>query len=288
MMQVLTDAFDYLIEELRDEFFKLHPEHIGKVRLDALNNSQRVFKTIFSIHKSLDYVVIPLDPENIIIDFEKAAIPLKSEVIKSAETWYVDYDNGGWFLDNCLKPYLRKAKERRDKKPQVTDSEFKRSSIPIEDIDKWPACMRNLYILPECKEGQTRALAVFVSFLGQIGIEESMAYNMFDELATRWGARKSNIFEKYFLKMKVPSCSRLISDDNTGFPKGVSIKRLGVCNPDARCLKVPSPYYYADKVGNTKRLLTPVSEISKAKTAKKSTEDKNQIERWSNENEFEK
>ena len=89
---------------------------------------------------------------------------------------------------------------------------------------------------------------------------------MFDELANRWDARKSNIFEKYFQKMKVPSCFRLISDDNTGFPKGVSIKRLGVCKPNMRCLNVPSPYYYTDKTGNIKRLLNPLPENPKNPT----------------------
>ena len=34
MISVLGDAFDYLIEDIRDEFFKLHPEYIGKVKPD--------------------------------------------------------------------------------------------------------------------------------------------------------------------------------------------------------------------------------------------------------------
>jgi hypothetical protein len=80
---------------------------------------------------------------------------------------------------------------------------------------------------------------------------------MFDELADRWGARKENIFLNYFRIMKVPTCRRLVSDNDRGFPKGVSIKLLGVCKPDIRCGNVPSPYYYADKKGNMKRLLTP-------------------------------
>jgi uncharacterized protein YutD len=51
MSQVLGNAFDYLIGDLADEFFRLHPDYIGKVKADQLNNSQRVFKTLFSIHK---------------------------------------------------------------------------------------------------------------------------------------------------------------------------------------------------------------------------------------------
>lgn len=256
MLGVLSDAFDYLIEDMRDEFFKLHPEHVGKVKPDQLNNSQRIFKTIFSVHKSLDYAVIPLDPENIYIDFKKATIPLKPEVIEAGKRWYTDYDDGGNFLNEMLKPFLEKAYNKKEASCKYK-SDFKVSSIPVDDIEKWSPCMRNLYNLPTCGEGATRALAAFASFLGQIGIEENQARVMFDELADRWGARKENIFDNYFRKMKVPTCRRLVSDDNRGFPKGVSIKQLGVCKPDMRCLNSPSPYYYVDRKALLKWSTTP-------------------------------
>jgi hypothetical protein len=258
MAKVLGDALDYLIGDLNDEFFKLHPEHIGKVKADQLNNSQRVFKTLFSVHKKLDYAVIPLDPNNIRINFENASIPLKPEVIKLGENWYTEYDHGEYFLNNLLKPFLKQSYNNINKTYRKEEKqEFNSSPISIEDIEKWPPCMRNLYSLAWCGDGQTRALAAFASFLGQIGIEEKQAYMMFDGLADRWGARKENIFSNYFRIMKVPTCRRLVSDDNRGFPKSVSIKILGVCKPDIRCGNVPSPYYYADKKGNMKRLLTP-------------------------------
>jgi hypothetical protein len=246
MLSVLGDAFDFLIEDIRDEFFKIHPEHIGKVKTDQLNNSQRVFKTIFSIHKSLDYAVISLDPKNIKIDFERARVPLNPEVIEDGKTWYTNYDDGGNFLGKLLKPFLEKAYNKIDSAYRFK-SDYMCSPIPIDDVKKWPPCMRNLYNLPACGEGATRALAVFASFLGQIGIKENQAQMMFDNLADRWGARKENIFISYFRKMKVPTCRRLLSDDNRGFPKGVSIKQLGVCKPEIRCLNSPSPYYYVDK-----------------------------------------
>jgi hypothetical protein len=250
MFQVLGNAFDMFIEEKEAEFFKLHPEHIGKVKADALNNSQRVFKTIFSIHKKLDYSVIPLDPANIIIDFEKAKIPLKNDVLEDGLNWYKNFDDGGYFLVNCLKPYLEEAVKK--KKAIVYDSDYQCSPIPLDDISKWPPCMRNILTLQTREEGATRALAVFASFLGQIGISEENARQMFFNVADRWGARTSNIFESYFRKMKTPTCARLCSDDKTKFPKGVSIKTLGVCVPDQRCLNSPSPYYYVDKKAKLK------------------------------------
>lgn len=245
MLRVLCDALDYLIEHMRNKFFELHPEHLGKVKPDQLNNSQRVFKTIFSIHKSLDYAVVPLDPTNIKINFNEATVPLNPNVIKAGKTWYTKYDDGREFLNSMLKPFLDGAYENIARTHQYT-GEFKASLVPIP-TEKWAPCMQALYNLPSCGEGATRALAAFASFLGQIGIEEEQAHIIFDHLADRWGVRTENIFNNYFGKMKVPTCRRLISDDNRGFPKGVSIKKLNVCKPDMRCLNSPSPYYYTDR-----------------------------------------
>ena len=257
----LLDSFDAVIGDIRDEFFKLHPEHVGKTKPDQLNGSQRVFKTLYSVHKSLDYAVIPLDPKNVYIDFEKATIPLKDDILDLGDKWYTDYDTDGKFLE-YLKPYLEVTDKRREKVKQFAGVPYvvEKSAVPITDMNKWAPCMRNLYNLPSCGEGRTRALAIFVSFLGQIGLEEDTARALFQELAQRWGATQSNIFESYFGNMKVPTCERLTSDDNRGFPKGVSIKSLCVCKPDVKCLSVPSPRYYTDNQANIKRLLTPKPE----------------------------
>lgn len=270
----LMDSFDAIIGDLRDEFFKIYPEHKGKVKPDQLNGSQRVFKTIFSIHKSLDYAVIPLDPENVKIDFERATIPLKPDVIESGNNWYSQFDSDAEFLNVVMKPYFEKAYEMRTKKSykrskQTHDikTEVEKSANPVYEFEKWPPCMKNLYNLPSCGEGATRALAIFVSFLGQMGIPEDDAMVLFDDLACRWGARQSNLFESYFRNMKVPTCQRLTSTDNRGFPKGVSIKSLNVCKPDIKCMNVPSPRYYADVEANVRRLLTPKATTQKA-TAK--------------------
>lgn len=253
LLRVLLDSFDALIGDLRDEFFKMHPEFKGLVKPDQLNGSQRVFKTIFSIHKSLDYAVIPLDPSCVKIEFVNAKIPLSNDVIESGEDWYIQFDDGKEFLNNVMKPYFEKYHDLLNRRVEVGDIEI--SSVPISDIEKWAPCMRNLYNLQSCGEGATRALAVFVSYLGQIGIPEDIAFDMFNALADRWGARKSNIFESYFRNMSVPACRRLTANDNRGFPKGVSIKNLGVCKPDVRCMNVPSPRYRTDSEANKKRLL---------------------------------
>lgn len=253
LLRVLLDSFDALIGNLRDEFFKLHPECKGLVKPDQLNGSQRVFKSIFSIHKTLDYAVIPLDPLCVQINFDQAKIPLSNDVVEAGKMWYSSFDDGKEFLNTVMKPYFEKYHHLLNRRVDVGDIEI--SSIPISDVEKWAPCMRNLYNLTSCSEGATRALAIFVSYLGQIGICEDDARLLFDDLADRWNARKSNIFESYFQKMKAPTCQRLTSIDNRGFPKGVSIKSLNVCKPDVRCMNVPSPLYRTDVEANKKRLL---------------------------------
>ena len=65
----------------------------------------------------------------------------------------------------------------------------------------------------------------------------------------------------------LPSCgegaTRALAD--TGFPKGVSIKHLGVCVPDLKCMNAPSPYYYVD----VKAKLRWKEEEKQAKAVKK-------------------
>lgn len=258
MIRTLLDAFDHLIGDIRDQFFKLYPEHKGKVKPDQLNNSQRIFKTIFSIHKKSDYCVIPLNPDKIEIDFEAATIPLKPSIIEVGNSWYTKFDDGKEFLSNCLKAYLQKAYDiNKNKRIGAPDIDI--SKVPLADINKWAPCMRNLYNLPTCGEGKTRALSIFASYIGQIGIPEPEARDMFFGLAQRWEAETSNIFESYYRRMHTPSCRRLTSDDNRGFPKGVSLKALGFCTPDLRCVNISSPRYYTDKGANIRRLLFPKS-----------------------------
>ena len=86
--QILCKAYNQIIGEISQAFFREHPEHIGRVKFDQLNNQKRTFKTIFSLHKRLPYAVIPLDPTAIKISFEKASLPLSDEVLLEGAQWY--------------------------------------------------------------------------------------------------------------------------------------------------------------------------------------------------------
>jgi len=261
MLNILLTAYGYVIENIRQEFFKLHPEHEGKVKPDSLNNSKRVFKSLFSIHLKQPYAVIPLDPDNVKIDFDKSGVPLSNEVIESGRKWYQTYDTDNGFL-RFMKPYLEKAQDELSKsvftgtskgKPSNFDDVNDVSSAPIH-VENWPPCVKNLLNLESCGEGRTRALAFLAAFMGQVGIPEDQAKSIFDSIASKWGATTSNVFTSNYQKMHVATCNNLRSDDNTGYPKGVSIRNLGICKPDPRCINCVSPRYYADKTANIERL----------------------------------
>jgi hypothetical protein len=259
-LTVLLDAYGFVIDNIREEFFKLHPEHIGKVKPDSLNNSKRVFKSLFSIHLKHPYAVIPLNPDKIIIDFDRARLPLSREVIESGNEWYRSFDNDNKLLQ-FLRPYLEKAEHEANKggysraegKPGHFDKDKDMSNTPVP-CESWPPCIKNILALPSCGEGRTRALAFIAAFMGQMGIPEDQARSIFESTARKWGATTSNVFKSNYVRMKVATCDKLRANDNTGYPKGVSIRELNVCKPDPRCINCVSPRYYADKRANLERL----------------------------------
>lgn len=258
---IMIYAVNSMLDTIRQDFFKEYPQHEGKVKADIINNAKRVYKCIFSIHKHHDFAVIPLNPDNVIIDFEDAKLPLKQEVIDRGKTWYLDYDDDGKLLD-FLAPNLYKAKEEYDHKPghiQAIDIDIPDTPIPYS---QWPPCIKNILVLEYVGEGRTRALAFLAAFFGEVGLPANQARQMFNGIADRWGAPTANIFESYYGKMHVPTCKHLQADINEGFPKGVSIKCLGVCRPNPRCFNIPSPRYYADINANLERLRRMIFEES--------------------------
>jgi len=257
---ILLESFKLVIEEIRVEYFKLHPDHIGKVKPDSLNSAKRVFKSIFSIHKKLPYAVIPLNPTDIKINFDAARVPLSDDIIKTGATWYNDYDTDGGFIA-YLQPYIEEVKAGNTMKTfnsitptgSIYNREYEKAAHPIEDVEQYPPCVKNILNLESCGEGKTRALAFVAAFLGQMNVKKELAQRVFYGLAKHWQADTSNIFDSYYGVMRVQSCRKLTDKNNAGFP-GVSLCGLNVCDPDMRCIGISSPWYYADKKANDSRL----------------------------------
>ena len=244
---ILTDALNKVIMEWQNEFYTQFPQHKKYAKADAINGAKRVFKTIFSIHKKHPYAVIPLDKDNIKIDFEKAKYPLSQEVIKTGESWYTEYDKDNKFLA-YLEPYLSKATEDNIRNIYAGESVLISETEHI-NFEEYPPCIQNILKMPSCGAGATRALAILAAFFGQIGVPHNTAKALWCELAQRWSAAAltTNVFESWYKKMSCPSCKTIMTPGE-GYPS-VDLANLGVCKPNSKCylVKFSSPVYYTDK-----------------------------------------
>jgi hypothetical protein len=228
----LTDRYNRLIAYVAEEFFKTHPEYIGKVKYDALNNSKRVFKCILSIHKKKPYAVTPLNRDDIIIDLERARVPLRDDMITEAKTWYSTYDPAE---HEPLLKLLNKFKETEEEKNR-SDNHFKeiwRSSIKVDQKD-FPPCMEHIIDSANPGEGKTRFTAVLSAFLYQMGWEEEGAWNLAKTVSDRNSlGNAAHIFDSCFGRVSCPSC-KTIKEDGAGYPH-FGLKGLGACKPDGGC-----------------------------------------------------
>ena len=271
-IEYLLNGFGEWLDDISKRFFIEYPQHEGKAKADSLNEAKRIFKTIFSLHKSKPYSVIPLDPDNIKIDFNKAKLPLKQDVLDTGSRWYCDYDTDGAMMDE-VKARADIAKTKAPISHFDTDTAYERSETPI-DMELWPPCIKNMLALDSCGEGKTRALAVLAAFMGQMGIYEPDAYKLFMDTANRWNADTTNIFQSHFKIMRVPTCRTLNDDNNTGYPHGRSLKKLNICKPDIRCINCVSPRYYSDKKANVERLYRKLTRHAQKKEHQPKTADK--------------
>ena len=231
--QILCKAYNQIIGEISQAFFREHPEHIGRVKFDQLNNQKRTFKTIFSIHKRLPFAVIPLDPTAIKISFEKASLPLSDEVLQEGAQWYQSFDPSE---KAALGPLLRDKIEAiravtRDMTAGSTDGEISRLEEPLDLADFAP-CMKNIIEKAEDREGRHRALAVLATYLYQMGWPEDRAFDLWLEVADRCGV-ESRIFETTFGWVSCPLCSTMLQDTG-GYPH-LNLHGMGFCVPDEHC-----------------------------------------------------
>jgi hypothetical protein len=248
-VRALTDALNIYTKKLADEFFLLNPEFKDFVKVDLLNGAKRIFKTIFSIHKKHNFAVIPLNPNRVRIDFEKATLPLKEDVITEGKKWYVEYDVTVDFL-NEIKPILKESKDKikiKDARTETCKTDLKVSESSHE-FPEYPPCIRNVLNMESCGVGATRALTFLATFLGHIEPDADKAYIIWGEVANRWHADAvvTNVFQSHYKIMHCASCTTL-NNVKGGFPH-VDIKEIGACEPNLRCMQIRqlNPIYYTD------------------------------------------
>jgi DNA primase large subunit len=193
-----------LIAEMEMEFFKVHPEHKGRVKFDKLNNQKRKFKCIFSIHKKLPFTVVPLDPVHIEIDFTKATLPLSDDVLAEGAQWHQTYDiTEKEALKKILAPFVNAAEaELKERKTIIGNRDIPRFSKPIP-VDKWAPCMVNIVKTVTPDRAPYRALAVLASYLYTAGYDEDKAFDLWVSVADRVGV-EPRIFDVWYGQMSLP------------------------------------------------------------------------------------
>ena len=245
--EMVTDCYNSLIAHVSEEFFEVHPEYIGRVKYDALNNSKRVFKSILSIHKKKPYAVTPLNRDSIKIDFERARVPLKDDMITEARAWYSTFDPAEreplLKLLNGFKEVEEGKKQSKHHFKEIWTSSFK------VDAKYFPPCIKHIIDVENSGEGKTRFTAVLSTFLYQVGWGEEDAWNLVKAVSDRNGlGNADHIFDSCFGRMSCPSCQK-IQSDGAGYPH-LGLKGLGACRPEEECNRWPGEYAVAYALGD--------------------------------------
>lgn len=245
----LSDGINAYIIDLVKRFREAFPEEGKYVKIDAINQAKRQVKTLLSVHKKKPYAVIPLDTESPVIDFEAAKLPLSIEVLEASESWYSSGQHSPEFME-MLKVFMEQAKKQKIQSSTVWTSNEEGELVFYDikkavNVDDFPPCIINILRRPHGGEGATRALAFLAAFLGTVQYDREEAHKMWLEVANRWNAPTTNIFQKWYPKMFCPSC-RTLNTPGSEFPH-INAVAMKLCKPDARCLNVrrTNPAYVA-------------------------------------------
>ena len=237
----LTRAFNFVLAEVEEKFFEKYPQHKGKVKFDKLNNQKRKFKCIFSIHKKLDYCVIPLNPWRIEINFEKSKLPLSEEVLKEAAQWYQTFELSELTrLRELLRKHQKLIKESLTEQKSISGEVVSIFSMdkPLP-LDKFPPCMQNIISGVNSDRGPHRALAVLASYLYSAGWSEEDAFALWRSIAAKSGV-EPRIFYCWYGQMICPRCTTL-QQKSSGYPQ-IGLGDLGYCMPNDNCDGWPGSY----------------------------------------------
>jgi hypothetical protein len=249
---LLCDAMNKIIADIAADFYAIYPQYRNYVKPDALNHSKRVFKTIYSVHAKHPFAVIPLEADNIKINFDEATLPLSDEVIERGKNWYNTYDPRcelQELIDEISNKLYDRNPGRYSGKQYVREEVLTSpSEIPFE---KYPPCIRNMVTLPYVNgAGATRGCAFLAVFLGQMGVPRDRAEMLFFKLRDKWHATGINqhVFDTWYQsKLHCPTCATLLTQ-TAGYPS-IDIVSLSVCQPDDRCFEIQytNPVYYASQ-----------------------------------------
>ncbi|WP_048190706.1 hypothetical protein [Methanobacterium sp. SMA-27] len=188
LFDVLTKAFNLYLQNLEFELYESHPEVHGLVKIDAINNKKRFFKTVLSLHRKLPYVVYPIDPVNFQIPMK--SIPLSDNDLKEAEQLVNIFVNAEitredfYPLGQALKEYEEDIKQRKREYVEL-DIQIPEKAIPIEII-KSEVVTASIMHPDSWDKGNTRRVAYIASLLNLCGWDSATIHNYINGIAIDW------------------------------------------------------------------------------------------------------
>lgn len=213
----LTKAFNLYLQELEEKLYEEHPDLYGIVKIDAINNRKRVFKVPLSLHKTLPYVVYPIDTDN---GFEilLRELPLSDKDIFAAKKLINQFmgriptPDDKHLLITKLKQYQNEVnKEKRDYKD--LDIKLPKEAIPIELIKQEPIS-EAIFMHDSWGKGNTRRVAFITSILRYNGWKPEDVKNYVLNIAEDWNVGSLSHVIDSWMDMCPPSTDTIYSQGN--------------------------------------------------------------------------
>ena len=228
LYDVLTKAFNLYLQALESELYQDHPEVHGLVKIDAINNKKRFFKTVLSLHRRLPYVVFPIDPED---DFQipLKSIPLSEDDLQEAERLVHDFmteeitKKARKDLLEVLKPCTEQIKINKREYKEL-DIKIPEEAIPIDIIKSEPVTAAIMH--PDgWSKGNTRRAGYIAAMLNLCGWDNESVHEYIEGIAADWNVGALSHVIDSWIGMFPPSIPT-IYQKGSGYP----MMNFGDCN----------------------------------------------------------
>lgn len=210
---VLRAMYQLLMEDINEKFFNKNPDAAKYVKVDYLNNDKRLFKTIYSIHKSKDYAVIPLKPPYFQIDIDEATLPLSKNILEYGRGWYKYHGDiqGRDNLLHKLQEYEWVAKSLNNISKISVNNDKVISEVKIElDDDIICPVMKAILSDETWEDGTHRRIVTSTMYLAHLGWSYEEIYEYLSLKSRNWEDIKGiSTLVKHWMKVQMPSYKTL-------------------------------------------------------------------------------
>lgn len=218
---LLTQCFNLRIQKLEAELYETYPDVIGVVKIDAINNRKRVFKAPLSLHKTLPYIVYPIDPAEFKIPLKK--LPLSPADVEAASQMIHDFmeseitpaDLDSMALYQLLLEDREGIKTRR-REYQELNITPPDDAIPLDVILSEP--VTTAIFSPESwSKGNTRRVAYMASLLSITGWDAAAIHEYIENQASAWNVGAFSHVIDSWIGMHPPNIET-IYNTGSGYP----------------------------------------------------------------------